>query len=159
MVLEENTAKLAFNRTNGQLDILSATKDDEGTYACVAYNRAGVETVQVAVIIHIKATITSQVSDVKVGLGSVGNLYCSLLASPPVDRVDWFKAPSSIRLPNTTKHTYYLNGMSRTDIFSQFYFISNKFYLFWHSNTYLLQSSVLDQIDLILQGIIISVKE
>ena len=110
VVLEENTEKLVFNRTTGQLDILSATKDDEGTYACVAYNRAGTETAQVAVVVHVRPTVTCQMSSVDVGLGAVGNISCILLASPPIDRVDWFKSSSTIGLMNTTKHTYYLNG-------------------------------------------------
>ena len=110
VLLEEDTADLKFNRSSGELTIVGATKFDEGTYRCEAYNNAGSETTNVVVIIHIVATITDQVQAVSVGLGGNAVLSCTLSASPPIDTVQWVVSPHTEPLVNSTKYRFYYNG-------------------------------------------------
>ncbi|KAI6654902.1 Down syndrome cell adhesion molecule-like protein Dscam2 [Oopsacas minuta] len=106
--LEVDTDDLIFNMTSGELTIVSATKFDEGTYTCEAYNKAGSEATSVVVTIHIVASIIGQDQAVNVGLGSEANLTVRLSASPPIDFVQW--TTSSDILANSTKYRIYLNG-------------------------------------------------
>ena len=109
-MLEEDTEDLKFNSTSGELTIVGATKFDEGTYRCEAYNKAGSEKTNVVVIIHIVATITDQVLAVGVGLGGKAVLSCTLSASPPIDTVQWIISTNTDPLVNSTKYTFFYNG-------------------------------------------------
>ena len=101
---------MKFNRTTGELTVISATKFKEGTYTCEAYNNAGSDTAQVIVIIHIVATILEQVNTVKVGLGSQAVLTVSLSASPPIDSVQWTSSSQTLPYTNSSKYTFDFNG-------------------------------------------------
>ena len=108
--LEEDTEDLKFNRQTGELTVNSATKFDEGTYTCEAYNKAGSDTAQVIVIIHIVANIVDQVNAVRVGLGSEAVLSVTLSASPPIDMVQWTSSSQTVPLTNSTKYTFDFSG-------------------------------------------------
>lgn len=110
VILEEDTEDLKFNRTSGELTVVGATKFDEGTYTCEAYNLAGSDTAQVIVIIHIVATILDQVSTVSVGLGSAAVLTVTLSASPPIDMVQWTSSSQTVPFTNSTKYTFDFSG-------------------------------------------------
>ena len=107
--LEEDTEDLKFNRSTGELTIVGATKFDEGTYRCSAYNKAGSETTNVVVIIHIVATIVDQVLAVSVGLGGTAVLTCTLSASPPINTIQWIVSNTD-PVVNSTKYRFYYNG-------------------------------------------------